>query len=61
MSFITILKELRKDDRGASAVEFGLICAMIVLGLIAAVRGVAEENSKMWNFVSDTSREATSK
>ncbi|MCX7863913.1 MAG: Flp family type IVb pilin [Novosphingobium sp.] len=46
------------DSRGTSAVEYGIICAMIIIGLVSAVAGVAEETSAMWNEVSSKSEEA---
>lgn len=52
------LYKLWKDDRGTSAVEYGFICAMIVIGLVSAVKGVADENSGMWAIVSSKSAEA---
>ena len=52
------LIRLWKDNRGTSAVEYGFICAMIVIGLISAVKGVADETSGMWAIVSSKSAEA---
>lgn len=52
------LNRLWKDNRGTSAVEYGIICAMIVIGLVSAVKGVADENSRMWTIVSKKSAEA---
>lgn len=46
-------RDLAHDRRGATAVEYGLIVAMIVLAMIAALQGVANANSNMWNVVSD--------
>lgn len=43
---------LAHDERGATAIEYGLICAMIVLAMVAALKGVANANSGMWNNVS---------
>lgn len=47
-----LLRDLARDGRGATAVEYGLICAMIVLAMVAALRGVADANTKLWNNVS---------
>ena len=58
MSVKRLLSRLLMDERGASAIEYGMICAMIVLGLIAAVNGVATETTKTWNTVSSKSAEA---
>jgi pilus assembly protein Flp/PilA len=45
--------ELLKDQRGATAVEYGLILAMVFLAMIAALGGVASTTTEMWNFVSE--------
>ncbi len=47
------LKDLVKDTRGATAVEYGLILALIFFAMIAALQGVATQNTKMWNNVSE--------
>lgn len=41
------------DDRGATAVEYGLILALIFLAMVGAIRGVASSTIGMWNDVSD--------
>ncbi|HKX80041.1 MAG TPA: Flp family type IVb pilin [Novosphingobium sp.] len=48
----TLLKRLRKDAHGTSAIEYGLICAAIVIGVVAAVDGLADENTGMWARIS---------
>lgn len=47
------LAGIATDERGATAIEYGLICAMIVLAMLAALRGVAQANTSMWNDVSE--------
>ena len=37
--------------KGATAVEYGLIIAMIVLAMIAALNNVANKTTGMWNNV----------
>lgn len=37
------------DVRAATAVEYGLILALIVIGVIAAISGVGVVTSGMWN------------
>lgn len=53
-----ILRKLKLDTRGASAVEMGLICALIVLAMLTALRGVANETTNTWNTVSQKSQQA---
>jgi pilus assembly protein Flp/PilA len=47
------LKDLLQDCRGATAVEYGLILALIFLAMVAAVQGVATKTTAMWNNVSN--------
>ena len=44
---------LTRCERGATAGEYGLIIAMIVLAMIAALTNVANKTTGMWNNVSD--------
>lgn len=43
---------LGKDERAATAVEYGLILALIVLAMMAALQSVASTTINMWNNVS---------
>lgn len=47
------LKKLIRDKRAATAVEYGLILALIFLAMIASLRNVATATTTMWNNVSD--------
>jgi pilus assembly protein Flp/PilA len=51
------LRKLHKDDRGATAVEYGLIVSLIVLAMIGALGGVADTTINMWNNVSTAVKE----
>lgn len=53
------LRGLLRDQRGATSVEYGLIIAMIFLGLVGVATGLASENSQMWNTVSNDISNAT--
>ncbi len=44
---------LLRDRRGATAVEYGLIAALIVVAMITALKGVASSTSSLWNQVSN--------
>lgn len=48
-----LLRQLRDDDRGATAVEYGLIISLIVLAMIGALGGVADATVNMWGNVSN--------
>jgi pilus assembly protein Flp/PilA len=44
--------KLVRDIKAASAVEYALICALIVLAMIAGLSAVAGSTITMWNNVS---------
>jgi len=43
-----------KDQRGATAVEYGLILALIFLAMIGALMSVTTVTIDMWNYVSES-------
>lgn len=43
-----------RDQRGATAVEYGMILAMIFLAMIGAVSAFGVNATEMWNDMSDT-------
>ncbi len=45
------IKRLLRENRGATAVEYGLIVALIVIAIMAALRGVANETNGLWATV----------
>lgn len=51
---------LIKDKSGATAVEYGLILAMIVLAILVALNSLASETIELWSSVSDKSAAAIS-
>lgn len=50
--------KLIRDIKGASAVEYGLICALIVIAMVAGLNAVASRTTTMWNYVSDNVSDA---
>jgi pilus assembly protein Flp/PilA len=42
------------DESGATAIEYGLIVALIFLGIIAGVRSFSNENTNMYMEVQST-------
>jgi len=46
------LAVLWRDQRGATAVEYGLIVSLIVIAMIAAFNSVANVTINMWENVS---------
>jgi pilus assembly protein Flp/PilA len=47
------LFKLGKDERGATAIEYGLIAALIFLAMVGAVTLFANTTITMWNDVSN--------
>lgn len=48
------------DERGATAVEYGLILALIFLAMLGAVQGVGNSTIGLWNTISTTTASAIS-
>ena len=46
------------DEQGTSAVEMGLICALIVLAMLTALQNFAAETQATWNNVSTSTHDA---
>ena len=57
---IPFLASLYRDTRGATAIEYGLICAMIVLGMIGALSGLGSGNAGGWGSMSSKATAAMS-
>ena len=49
---------LLRDERGATAIEYGLIASMIVIAIIAGMNNLANETNDMWTKVSTTMADA---
>lgn len=47
------LRDLLRDRRAATAVEYGLILSLIFLAMVAAVRGLATQTASTWSNVSN--------
>ena len=48
------LKKFFKDERGATAIEYGLIAALIAVAAITALQALGNELSTTFNKVSTT-------
>jgi pilus assembly protein Flp/PilA len=55
MKLLTIFRELLADVRGATAIEYGLILAMVFLAMMGAVQAFGIEVIKIFDDVSTTS------
>jgi pilus assembly protein Flp/PilA len=54
------LKRLLADRSGATAIEYGLIVALIVLAMIGSLTAFAGESELTWNSVAQKTRDAIS-
>ena len=54
----SFIKKLLNDQQGASAVEMGLICPLIVLAMLTALQDFAAGSISMWENVSSKSANA---
>ena len=52
MSVRALLRRTLRSTRGATAVEYGLICAMIVLVMIVSLKLLAQDTIGMWSNIS---------
>lgn len=43
-----------KDKKGATAIEYGLIVALIAIGVIGGMNFMADRTTGMWDYVSNT-------
>lgn len=50
---IDTLRKLYLSNEGATAVEYGLILALVALAAIVAIGGVANETVGMWDDVAN--------
>jgi pilus assembly protein Flp/PilA len=49
-----LLQRLRRDNRGATALEYGMIISLIVIAAVPAMSSVADETIAMWGDVETT-------
>ena len=54
-----LLKAIASDISGATAVEYGLILALIFLAMLAALQNFGNVTINMWNDVSNTMQDAS--
>jgi len=55
---LKMLRNLTQDKSGATAIEYGLIVAMIVIAMIVSLEGVATESTGLWTVITEKSSEA---
>ena len=47
----TFFRTMKDDTSGATAVEYGLIVSLIVVGMLVSLQLVASETLEMWDYV----------
>ncbi|TIX52022.1 Flp family type IVb pilin [Alteraurantiacibacter aquimixticola] len=50
---MTFFKNMLRDEEGATAIEYGLIAALIAVAAITALQGVGNELNTTFNKVSE--------
>ena len=55
-----MIRKIKSDDQGATAVEYGLILALVFLAMIGAAQSFGSQTIAMWNGVAATIDEAKS-
>jgi pilus assembly protein Flp/PilA len=55
-----LLKAIFEDRSGATAIEYGLIAALIVIAIISSLNTFANSTISMWNRVSTNMENASS-
>jgi pilus assembly protein Flp/PilA len=50
--FLNLCKRALRQEQGATAIEYGLIAALLVLGILISVRGAMTASVNMWTRVS---------
>ncbi len=51
--YAVTIKHFLADECGASAVEYGLIAALIIVGLLAGLTNVADANKDSYQMIED--------
>jgi pilus assembly protein Flp/PilA len=51
---MTFIKKLRRSEAGATAIEYGLIAALIAVAAIAAMQGLGSQLSTTFNTTSSS-------
>ncbi|GMM93896.1 hypothetical protein MTsN3n11_21980 [Qipengyuania sp. MTN3-11] len=57
---VKLCSRIVRDETGATAVEYGLILALVFLAMLGAVQAFGQNATTMWNDTSETINEASS-
>ncbi|MDJ0277773.1 Flp family type IVb pilin [Sphingomonas sp. 2R-10] len=50
-SLVRVFRSLWQDRRGATAVEYGMILALVVLAVMTGIAALGKTTSDLWNGV----------
>jgi pilus assembly protein Flp/PilA len=53
-----LVERFVRDESGATAIEYGLIAALISIGIVAAARGLGQQISATFNTATGTMKSA---
>jgi pilus assembly protein Flp/PilA len=54
-----MLRRFLKDKRGATAIEYGLIAALLFLGIVGAITAYGDSMTQMYEKIRDHTADAT--
>ena len=60
VSLWKLVSRWRKADQGAQAVEYGLILALMVIAIVAAISATGQASNANWQSAADAFPEETS-
>jgi len=55
---LKLMRALARDRKGATAIEYGLIVALVVIAMIVALTNFANISVGMWNNISNKVQKA---
>lgn len=57
-SLTALLSHFRRNDSGATSIEYGLIVALIFLAIVGAIRSYTNSASEMYGTIEETLTES---
>ena len=48
---LKFMRQILRDQQGATAIEYGLIASLIVVAMIVALGSFADANTAQWEYV----------
>jgi pilus assembly protein Flp/PilA len=52
------LRRFARDERGATAIEYSLIAALVAIGMLAGLKALGSGNSGSWSSTANTASNA---